>query len=154
MICGFCGAVSYMNLYWASFILRLRLFWCHHLIVHVMKTFYGICSPCHELQVFRVSIIMAGLRRVCDMPISLPTVQAQQLLSRRSASVCKKVAVLPERCAALPCRCVFFFNFKCRRKEWGKQKKELRFERERGRNGDREELIVFSVLTDFSLNAY
>jgi hypothetical protein len=84
------------------------------------------------------------------MPISLPKVQAQQLLSRRS----KKVAVLPERCAALPCRCVFFFHFKCRRKEWGKQKKELRFERERGRNGDREELIVFSVLTDFSLNAY
>jgi hypothetical protein len=112
MICGFCGAFSYMNLYWASFILRLRLF-CH---LHVMKTFYGICSPCHELQVFRVSIIMAGLRRVCDMPISLPKVQAQQLLSRRS----KKVAVLPERCAALPCRLVYLqLNKKKRRKPSG-----------------------------------
>jgi len=34
------------------------------------------------------------------------------------------------------------------------RRKSSRFERERGRNGDREELIVFSVLTDFSLNAY
>ncbi len=62
MICGFCGAFSYGNLYWASFILLLHLFWCYLFIVYVRKTFYSICSPCHELQVFLISIIYVKKR--------------------------------------------------------------------------------------------